>query len=85
LWVEEARQCRALAELNRTLEQRVADQVGQLERLGRLKRFFSPPLAEAIVAGGADDPLRAHRREVTVVFRDSGGSRPSPRRPSPRR
>jgi adenylate cyclase len=62
-----------LAELNRTLEQRVADQVGQLERLSRLKRFFSPQLAEAIVSGGADDPLRTHRRDVTVVFLDLRG------------
>jgi class 3 adenylate cyclase len=61
------------AELNRTLEQRVEEQVGQLERLGRLKRFFSPQLAELIVAGGADDPLRTHRREVTVVFLDLRG------------
>ena len=62
-----------LAELNRTLEQRVSDQVGQLERLGRLKRFFSPQLAEAIVTGGAEDPLKSHRREVTVVFLDLRG------------
>ena len=40
---------------------------------GRLKRFFSPQLAELIVAGGADDPLRTHRREVTVVFLDLRG------------
>jgi len=69
----EARQRRELADLNRTLERRVAEQVTQLERLGRLKRFFSPQLAELIVAGGADDPLRAHRREVTVVFVDLRG------------
>jgi class 3 adenylate cyclase len=62
-----------LADLNRTLEARVAEQVGQLERLGRLKRFFSPQLAEAIVSGGADDPLKSHRREVTVVFLDLRG------------
>jgi adenylate cyclase len=62
-----------LAELNRTLEARVAEQVGQLERLGRLKRFFSPQLAEAIVSGGAEDPLKSHRREVTVVFLDLRG------------
>jgi class 3 adenylate cyclase/CheY-like chemotaxis protein len=62
-----------LAELNRTLEARVAEQVSQLERLGRLKRFFSPQLAEAIVTGGADDPLKSHRREVTVVFLDLRG------------
>jgi class 3 adenylate cyclase len=70
---QEARQRRELAELNRTLEQRVAEQVTQLERLGRLKRFFSPQLAELIVAGGAADPLKTHRREVTVVFIDLVG------------
>ncbi len=69
----EAQQRRELAELNRTLERRVAEQVTQLDRLGRLKRFFSPQLAELIVAGGADDPLKAHRREVTVVFVDLRG------------
>jgi len=62
-----------LAEWNRTLEQRVQEQVAQLERLGRLKRFFSPQLAELIVAGGAEDPLKSHRREVTVVFLDLRG------------
>jgi adenylate cyclase len=70
---EEARHRRALADMNQTLERRVAEQVGQLERLGRLKRFFSPQLAELIVAGGADDPLKTHRREVTVVFLDLRG------------
>lgn len=62
-----------LVALNRTLEQRVQEQVAQLERLGRLKRFFSPALAEAIVTGGAEDPLRSHRREITVVFVDLRG------------
>jgi class 3 adenylate cyclase len=62
-----------LIALNRTLEQRVREQVAQLERLGRLKRFFSPQLAEAIVAGGAEDPLASHRREITVVFLDLRG------------
>ena len=47
--------------------------MAQLERLGRLKRFFSPQLAELIVAGGADDPLKSHRREITVVFLDLRG------------
>jgi class 3 adenylate cyclase len=59
--------------LTRSLEQRVQEQVAQLERLGRLKRFFSPALAELIVAGGADDPLQTHRREITVVFLDLRG------------
>ncbi len=62
-----------LTEWNRNLEQRVQDQVGQLERLGRLKRFFSPHLADLIVAGGAEDPLKTHRREVAVVFLDLRG------------
>jgi len=70
---QEARQARELAEWNHTLEQRVAEQVGQVERLGRLKRFFSPQLAELIVAGGATDPLKSHRVEVTVVFLDLRG------------
>ena len=70
---QEARHRQELAEWNQKLEQRVAEQVAQLERLGRLKRFFSPQLAELIVAGGADDPLKTHRREVTVVFLDLRG------------
>ena len=64
---------RARPALTRSLEQRVQEQVAQLERLGRLKRFFSPQLAELIVAGGAEDPLRTHRREITVVFLDLRG------------
>jgi class 3 adenylate cyclase len=62
-----------LSELNRTLEGRVAEQVAQLERLGRLRRFFSPQLADLIVSGDAEDPLRSHRREITVVFLDLRG------------
>jgi len=70
---QEARHHRELAEWNRTLERRVQEQVAELERLGRLKRFFSPQLAELIVGGGADDPLKPHRREVTVVMLDIRG------------
>ncbi len=62
-----------LAEWTRTLEERVREKVAEVERLTRLKRFFSPQLAELIVAGGADDPLKTHRREVTVVFLDLRG------------
>jgi adenylate cyclase len=67
------RQKAELADWNRTLEQRVADGVAQLERVGRLKRFFSPQLAEAIVGGDTIDPLISHRREITVVFLDLRG------------
>jgi len=66
-------QATELAAFNRTLEQRVAEQLAELERVGRLKRFFSPQLAQLIVAGGAEDPLKTHRREVTVVFLDLRG------------
>jgi class 3 adenylate cyclase len=62
-----------LVEWNKTLERRVEEKVAEVERLGRLKRFFSPQLAELIVAGGADDPLKSHRRDVTVVFLDLRG------------
>jgi adenylate cyclase len=62
-----------LAEWNRMLEQRVADQLAELERMGRLKRFFSPQLAELIVSAGEDRLLESHRREVTVVFCDLRG------------
>ena len=62
-----------LAEWNQRLERRVAEQLAELDRVRRLKRFFSPQLAELIVAGGAEDPLKTHRREVTVVFIDLRG------------
>src|SRR5260221_12926920 len=55
----EALHLRELAEWNQKLEQRVQEQVALLDRLGRLKRFFSPQLAELIVAGGAGGPLSA--------------------------
>ncbi|MGH7089856.1 MAG: adenylate/guanylate cyclase domain-containing protein, partial [Stellaceae bacterium] len=70
---QEVLHVRALADWNRTLEARVAEQVAQLDRLGRLKRFFSPQLAELMISGGADDPLKTHRREITVVFLDLRG------------
>ncbi len=66
-------QAAQLQDWNLKLEQRVADQVAQLDNLGRIKRFFSPQLADLIVSGGADDPLKSHRREVTVVFLDLRG------------
>jgi adenylate cyclase len=73
LYDEVARQKAELAQWNQTLEARVGEAVRQLENVGRLKRFFSPQLAELILAGGADDPLKSHRREITVVFLDLRG------------
>ncbi|HKE45132.1 MAG TPA: response regulator [Steroidobacteraceae bacterium] len=66
-------QTEELQAANKNLEERVASQVSALERLGRLKRFFSPQLAKLIVEGGTEDPLKSHRREVTVVFLDLRG------------
>lgn len=62
-----------LKEWNERLEERVREQVAQLGRLGRLKGFFSPQLAELIVSGGADELLKPHRREITVVSLDLRG------------
>jgi class 3 adenylate cyclase/CheY-like chemotaxis protein len=61
-----------LKDLNARLEQRVREHVAQLERLSRLKRFFSRPVAEAIMAGG-EELLKPHRREITAVFLDLRG------------
>ena len=67
------KQAAELTDLNEYLERRVEDQVGELERLGKLKRFFSPQLAELILSGSSEDPLRTHRREITVLFLDLRG------------
>ena len=67
---ETQRQKAELAEWSATLEQRVAQQVAELDRLSKLKRFFSLKLAELIVDGGADDPLKSRRREIVVVYLD---------------
>jgi len=66
-------QASELSALNAGLEQRVQEQLGQLQRLAQLKRFFAPPLAELIVGGELDDPLQTHRREVTVALVDVRG------------
>ncbi len=66
-------QAAELAVLNTGLEQRVGEQVNQLQRLAQLKRFFAPQLAELIVNGELDDPLTTRRREVTVALVDLRG------------
>jgi GAF domain-containing protein len=62
-----------VAELNRGLEARIAEQVDELGRVGRLKRFLAPQLAELIVSQGDEKILESHRREIVVVFCDLRG------------
>jgi adenylate cyclase len=62
-----------VGELNRDLEARVAEQVDELGRVGRLKRFLAPQLAELIVSHGDEKILESHRREIVVVFCDLRG------------
>ena len=62
-----------VAELNRGLEARVAEQVEELGRVGRLKRFLAPQLAELIVSQGDEKILESHRRDIVVVFCDLRG------------
>ena len=62
-----------IAELNRGLEARVAEQVDELGRVGRLKRFLAPQLAELIVSHGDEKILESHRRDIVVAFCDLRG------------
>jgi class 3 adenylate cyclase len=62
-----------VVKLNGDLEQRVADQVGEIERMGRLRRFLPPQVADLIVASGTEKQLESHRREITALFCDLRG------------
>jgi adenylate cyclase len=62
-----------LANWNRTLEQQVTEQVGEIERIGRLKRFLPPQIAQLVVSGGHERMLESHRGDVTVLFCDLRG------------
>jgi CheY-like chemotaxis protein len=66
-------QARQLAELNRTLEDRVQAQVDELERLRLLRRFLSPQLADVVVSTGNEAILTSHRRQVAMFFADLRG------------
>jgi class 3 adenylate cyclase/CheY-like chemotaxis protein/DNA-binding CsgD family transcriptional regulator len=66
-------QASELAAWNRTLEARVREQVAELERLGRLRRFLAPQLAELIVSAEGESLLESHRREIAVLFCDLRG------------
>jgi class 3 adenylate cyclase len=66
-------QSQELSKLNQQLERRVADQVGEIERMGRLRRFLPPQVADLIVASGMEKQLESHRREITALFCDLRG------------
>jgi class 3 adenylate cyclase len=59
--------------LNQQLERRVADQVGEIERMSTLRRFLPPQVADLIVASGTEKQLESHRREITALFCDLRG------------
>jgi len=69
-------QAARLAEWNQKLEQRVTDQLAELERVNRLKRFFSPQVAEHIISSGDEHLLESHRKDIAVVFCDLRGFTP---------
>jgi class 3 adenylate cyclase len=71
--IENARLLDDLNKLNQQLEQRVADQVGEIERMSRLRRFLPPQVADLIVASGTEKQLESHRREITALFCDLRG------------
>ena len=66
-------QAAQLAMWNSTLEERVVAQLSEIERVGRLKRFLAPQLAEMIVSTGDEGILESHRRDIVVVFCDLRG------------
>ena len=68
-----AAQAGELEAWNQTLEQRVQDQLAELERVGRLRRFLSPQIADAIVLAGDEAVLQSHRRQIAVLFCDLRG------------
>lgn len=66
-------QAAELATWNASLSEKVARQLGELDRLGRLKRFLSPQIAEIVISSDYDQLLASHRREIVVVFCDLRG------------
>jgi adenylate cyclase len=68
-----------VVKLNERLEQRVTDQVGEIERMGRLRRFLPPQVADLIVASGSEKQLESHRRELPRCSATCAASPGSPR------
>ena len=71
--IENARLLNDLNKLNQQLEQRVDDQVNEIERMSRLRRFLPSQVADLIVASGTEKQLESHRREITALFCDLRG------------
>ncbi len=78
--IENVRQFKALEArteevqaLNASLEQRVEDQVGEIERMGKLKRFLPAAVADTVVSQGSDKMLSSHRALLGVLFCDIRG------------
>jgi adenylate cyclase len=71
--IENARLLNELNKLNQQLEHRVSDQVSEIERMSRLRRFLPPQVADLIVASGTEKQLESHRREITALFCDLRG------------
>ena len=69
-------QAEELAAWNHELEQRVATQVDEIARMGRLRRFLAPQVAELLLRDGDEGALETHRREIVVVFCDLRGFTP---------
>lgn len=66
-------QASELEEWNRKLEEKVRDQVEQIEKMNRFKRYLSPQVAEIILKSEDSDAFKSHRCEITVVFLDLRG------------
>src|SRR5262249_20727239 len=73
LFSELREQSQQVVKLNQQLERRVADQVGEIERMSRLRRFLSPQVADLIIASGTEKQLESHRREITALYCDLRG------------
>lgn len=59
--------------LNASLEAKVEDQVGEIERMGRLKRFLPAAVADTVVSSGPEAMLKSHRALLGVLFCDIRG------------
>ncbi len=71
--IENVRQFKALEALNAELGDRVQEQVGEIERMGRLKRFLPAAVADAVVSSGSEKMLSSHRALLGVLFCDIRG------------